>query len=43
MDEHIPFRHVVSLADDHSIATLKEFFRAIHLAFRLGVPVLLDV
>jgi hypothetical protein len=43
MDEHIPFRHVVSLADDHSVAALKEFFRAIHLAFRLGVPVLLDV
>lgn len=43
IDEHIPFRHAVSHADDSSTASLKELFRAIYWAFRLGVPALLDV
>jgi hypothetical protein len=30
-------------ADDESIHTLKDFFAALHTAYRLGVPLLLDV
>jgi hypothetical protein len=43
IDAHIPFLHSPARSDDASIAALKEFFRALHLAYRLGVPVLLDV
>jgi hypothetical protein len=43
IDQHIPFLHRPTQGDDVSIATLKEFFRALHIAYRLGVPVLLDV
>ncbi|HVO68621.1 MAG TPA: hypothetical protein VMT24_01165, partial [Aggregatilineaceae bacterium] len=43
IDEHIPFLHASRASDDASIASLKEFFRALHIAYRLGVPVLLDV
>jgi hypothetical protein len=43
VDEHVPFLLAPDLADDVSIATFKGFFHALHIAFRLGVPVLLDV
>jgi hypothetical protein len=43
IDEHIPFLHASSASDDVSIASLKAFFRALHIAYRLSVPVLLDV
>jgi hypothetical protein len=41
--DHIPFQHSVTPGDDGTILTLKEFFRALHIAYTLGVPVLLDV
>jgi hypothetical protein len=43
MDEHIPFRLTAGRADDTSVTTLKSFFKALYLAYRLGVPLLLDV
>lgn len=43
IDKHVPFLHVPRASDDASVASLKEFFRALHIAFQLGVPVLLDV
>jgi hypothetical protein len=43
IDERVPFQHRRAWSDDDSIASLKEFFRALHIAYRLGVPVLLDV
>ncbi|MBI5959203.1 MAG: hypothetical protein HY866_10740, partial [Chloroflexi bacterium] len=43
MDEHIPFRLATSRADDASVAALKSFFKALYSAYRLGVPLLLDV
>jgi len=43
IDEHVPFLHMPRASDDASITSLKEFFRALHIAFRLGVPVLLDI
>ncbi|MBN1680954.1 MAG: hypothetical protein JW966_11755 [Anaerolineae bacterium] len=41
--QHAPFQHVASVRDDESIEHLKAFFRAIYIAFGLGVPVLLDI
>lgn len=41
--ENVPFLHKSNPADDESIWALKEYFYALHLAYRLGVPVLLDV
>lgn len=43
IDEHVPFLHAPAAADDVSVSTLKEFFRALHIAYRLQVSVLLDV
>jgi hypothetical protein len=43
IDEHIPFSMKHSSGDDVIIGGLKEFFHALYLAYRLGVPVLLDV
>lgn len=43
IDEYIPFRHRLERADDETISSLKEFFRALYIAYRLGVAVLLDV
>lgn len=43
IDEHIPYVHVIAPGDDGTILTLKGFFRALYAAYRLGVPVLLDV
>lgn len=41
--EHIPYQHMIVPGDDGTILTLKEFFRALHVAYTLGMPVLLDV
>jgi hypothetical protein len=43
IDEHVPFLHTPNPVDDTSIIALKAFFRAIHIAFCLSVPLLLDV
>jgi len=43
IDEHIPFLHTPLASDDASILALKGFFRALHIAYSLSVPVLLDV
>jgi hypothetical protein len=43
ISERIPFLHTPGAADDPSITALKAFFRALHIAYRLQVPVLLDV
>jgi len=43
IDAHVPFLHVVQRSDDVTILALKQFFYALYIAFRLGVPVLLDV
>jgi hypothetical protein len=43
ISERIPFLHTPDAADDPSIAALKAFFHALHIAYRLQVPVLLDV
>jgi hypothetical protein len=43
IDEHIPFLHTIGASDDVSIKALKNFFYALHIAYRLQVPVLLDV
>jgi hypothetical protein len=40
--EHVPFLHAPGQADDSSIDALKKFFRAVYIAFRLGVPLLID-
>jgi hypothetical protein len=43
IDEQVSFLHAPRASDDASITSLKEFFRALHIAFEFGVPVLLDV
>ncbi len=43
IDEHIPFLHRSDPADDPSVMALKAFFRALYIAYRLQVSVLLDV
>jgi hypothetical protein len=43
IEKNIPFLLAPAVSDDASIASLKEFFRALHIAYRLSVPVLLDV
>lgn len=43
IDEHIPFLHTSDPDDDATIAALKRFFYALHVAYRLGVTLLLDV
>ncbi|MCD4686994.1 MAG: hypothetical protein K8S97_13780, partial [Anaerolineae bacterium] len=43
VEAHVPFLHVRTRHDDVSVATLKQFFRALYLAFRLRMVVLLDV
>ncbi|HML23083.1 MAG TPA: hypothetical protein PKD09_15625 [Aggregatilinea sp.] len=43
LDENVPFQHTHQSADDGSITAFKEFLYAVYLAFRLGVPVLLDI
>ncbi len=43
IDAHIPYLHEPDTGDDGTILTLKEFFRAVHRAYKLGVSVLLDV
>ncbi|WP_119072813.1 hypothetical protein [Aggregatilinea lenta] len=43
LDEHVPFQHTHAPGDDVSTTALKEFLYAVYLAFRLGVPVLLDL
>jgi hypothetical protein len=40
---HVPFLHAHTSHDDLTIAALKQFFHALHLAFRLHMMVLLDV
>lgn len=43
LDEHVPFLHTHTPGDDVSMTAFKEFLYALYLAFRLGVPVLLDI
>jgi hypothetical protein len=43
IDDHTPFLHTFGPGDDVSIKAFKEFFHAIYVAYRLGVPLLLDV
>ncbi len=43
IDEHIPFLHAPDPDDDATVGTLKRFFYALYVAYRLGVPLLLDV
>jgi hypothetical protein len=43
IDEHIPFLHVIQRSDDVTILALKQFLYAVYVAYRLAVPVLLDV
>jgi hypothetical protein len=43
IDENIPFLHMPDPEDDATIAALKRFFYALYVAYRLGVPLLLDV
>ncbi|MBN2304311.1 MAG: hypothetical protein JXQ72_07545 [Anaerolineae bacterium] len=43
IDAHAPFLLRPDAADNETIRTLKEFFKALYMAFRLQVPVLLDV
>jgi len=43
INDHVPFLHRVAAGDDASIVSLKQFFQALYLAYRLDVPVLLDV
>ena len=41
--DHIPFQHTIAPGDDGSILTLKEFFRAMHVAYTVEASLLLDV
>ena len=43
LDEHVPFLHTHIPGDDGSITAFKEFLYAVYLAFRLGVPLMLDI
>lgn len=43
IDERIPYLHEPGTGDDGTVLSLKEFFRAVHTAYRLDVAVLLDV
>ena len=43
IEETVPFLHIPAKGDDETIISLKAFFRAMHMAYRLGVPLLLDV
>lgn len=43
IDTTVPFLHRPAPGDDATIAALKQFFFALHTAYRLGVPLLLDV
>lgn len=43
IEAHVPFLHVHMRGDDDSVITLKQFFHALRLAFRLRMTVLLDV
>lgn len=43
IDQEIPFLMVTEQGEDLTIRALKQFFRALHIAFRLRVAVLLDV
>jgi hypothetical protein len=43
IEETVPFLHRPAKGDDETITTLKAFFQAMHMAYRLGVPLLLDV
>jgi len=43
IDAHTPFLHRIHAEDDASIKALKGFFYALHVGYRLSVPVLLDV
>ncbi len=41
--DHVSFQHSIVPGDDSTTLTFKEFFRAMHVAYKLRVPVLLDV
>ena len=43
IDQTAPFLHRPEPSDDATIAALKQFFHALYTAYRLGVPLLLDV
>lgn len=43
IDRTVPFLHRPEPGDDETIAALKQFFFALYTAFRVGVPLLLDV
>ncbi|MEL7675006.1 MAG: hypothetical protein AAGU78_14810, partial [Chloroflexota bacterium] len=43
LDQTVPFLHRAEPRDDDTIAELKAFFYALYTAYRLGVPLLLDV
>ncbi len=43
IDQTVPFLQRAEPSDDETVAALKRFFHALYTAYRLGVPLLLDV
>jgi hypothetical protein len=43
IEQHVPFLHRPDPGDDDTVQSIKAFFQALYLSFRLGFSVLLDV